>query len=101
MKVLFAGGGTAGHINPALSIANLVKKKWPQAEIRFAGNSSGMENRLVPQAGYRMYPIDVRGFHRNLSLYNVGSAQKLVVSLRRASEILREFQPDNIKGTRG
>lgn len=101
MRVLFAAGGTAGHINPALSIAETMKKRRPDAEIRFAGNPSGMENRLVPQAGYRLHPVEVRGFRRQLSLYNVGTVRMLIKALRESEEILREFKPDLVVGAGG
>jgi UDP-N-acetylglucosamine--N-acetylmuramyl-(pentapeptide) pyrophosphoryl-undecaprenol N-acetylglucosamine transferase len=101
MKVLFAGGGTAGHINPALSIAEYIKLKMPQADIRFAGNPQGMEFKLVPQAGYQIYPIEVRGFRRKISFYNVGTVSRLFTSLRQAEKIIKEFKPDLVVGTGG
>jgi UDP-N-acetylglucosamine--N-acetylmuramyl-(pentapeptide) pyrophosphoryl-undecaprenol N-acetylglucosamine transferase len=101
MKILFAGGGTAGHINPALSIAEYIKQKLPQAEIRFAGNPQGMEYKLVPQAGYQIYPIEVRGFRRKLSLYNIGTVKQLFTALRQAEKIINEFKPDLVVGTGG
>jgi UDP-N-acetylglucosamine--N-acetylmuramyl-(pentapeptide) pyrophosphoryl-undecaprenol N-acetylglucosamine transferase len=101
MKVLFAGGGTAGHINPALSIADYIKQQLPQAEICFAGNPQGMEFTLVPQAGYKIYPINVRGFKRKISLYNLGTVKQLFTALKQAEKIIKEFKPDLVVGTGG
>ena len=71
MRILFACGGTGGHINPALAVANYIRSQQPDAVIRFAGNPNGMEARLVPQAGYEMSTIHVLGFQRRLSLHNL------------------------------
>jgi UDP-N-acetylglucosamine--N-acetylmuramyl-(pentapeptide) pyrophosphoryl-undecaprenol N-acetylglucosamine transferase len=105
MKVLLAGGGTGGHINPALAIAGIIREHCPDAEFLFAGTPNGMEARLVPQAGYRLAPIQVAGFQRKLSLKNVKRNAKAVWYLagsgHRAKEILREFQPDIAIGTGG
>ena len=68
IKVLISGGGTAGHINPALSIANEIKRKNPNAKIMFVGTKRGLESTLVPQEGYPIKFIDVSGFLRSLSL---------------------------------
>ncbi len=105
MKVLLAGGGTGGHINPALAIAGIIKAHCPDAEFLFAGTPNGMEAKLVPQAGYRLEHIKVAGFQRRLSLENIGRNAKAVWYLansgRRAKQIIREFQPDIAIGTGG
>ena len=67
MKVLLAGGGTGGHINPALAIASIIKKHDPSAEFLFVGTPNGMEARLVPAAGYPMETMHVAGFQRKLT----------------------------------
>ena len=72
MRVLMTGGGTAGHINPALAIADTIKEKNPDAEILFVGAKGRMETTLVPAAGYPIKTVDVRGFQRRLSLKNIG-----------------------------
>ena len=62
MRVLVTGGGTGGHVNPALAIANTIKENIPDAEIAFVGTPTGMENRLIPREGYHLYHVDVRSF---------------------------------------
>ncbi len=105
MKVLLAGGGTAGHINPALAIAGTIKKHQPDAEILFVGNQKGMEARLVGEAGYNFAAIDVRGFRRSLSpgniVYNIGAARRAVTSSMQAGKIIQSFRPDIAVGTGG
>lgn len=105
MKVLLAGGGTGGHINPALAIAGIIKEHCPDAEFLFAGTPNGMEAKLVPQAGYRLAHIKVAGFQRKLTLNNIRRNAKalwyLAGSGRRSRQIIREFQPDIAIGTGG
>lgn len=105
MRILFACGGTGGHINPAIAIANYIKTQSPETEIAFAGNPNGMEARLIPQAGYKMYPIHVLGFQRRLTLHNLKNncmaACYLLTSSSRSKQILGEFCPDVVAGTGG
>lgn len=105
MKVLLAGGGTGGHINPALAIASIIKQHDPSAEFLFVGTPNGMEARLVPQAGYRMETMHVAGFQRKLSLKNIKRNVKamyyLATSQPRARKIVKQFQPDVAIGTGG
>ena len=92
MRVLMTGGGTAGHINPALAIAAKIRAEQPDAEILFVGAKGRMETRLVPAAGYRIETEDVRGFQRRLSLKNVGrtiSAAVHAVMAEMASSLLK------------
>lgn len=95
------GGGTGGHVNPAIAIANSIKENLPGSEIAFVGTSRGIENKLVPAAGYKLYHVEVQGFKRSLSLYNVKSAWLAFVSPIRAKKIIREFKPDIVIGTGG
>ena len=101
MRVLVTGGGTGGHVNPALAIANTIKKNIPNAEIAFVGTVRGLENQLVPKAGYKLYHVDVRGIRRSLSLYNIRSLWLAAVSPVKAKKIIKEFKPDLVVGTGG
>jgi len=105
MKVLLAGGGTAGHINPALAIAGYIKNKRNDAEFLFIGNRGGMEQRLVPQAGFDIKSIKISGFKRSFSpksmLENVKTVSRTFTSSREAKKIIAEFKPDICIGTGG
>ena len=105
MKVLFAGGGTAGHINPALAVAGYLREKEPDAQILYIGAKGGMEERLVPSAGFSFRSITVAGFQRKLNWNNVkrnaAAAVHVFTASREARRIIREFQPDICIGTGG
>lgn len=101
MRVLVSGGGTAGHINPALAIADKIKSESPDSVIEYVGAPGGMETRLVPKAGYKIHTVAVRGFKRKLSLDNVDAAVKAVTSVAKAKKIIKEFKPDIVIGTGG
>ena len=105
MRVLISCGGTGGHINPGLAIADIIKEKYPDTEFLFAGTPKGMESKLVPQAGYKMEPIKVAGFQRRISVENIGRNAKalayLAASGRRAKAIIEDFKPDIAIGTGG
>lgn len=105
MRVLLSGGGTAGHINPALAIASIIKKAHPDAEIAFVGTPNGMENKLVTRAGYPIYHVDVKGFIRKKSVkamvQNVGVLYRAVTSPLVAAKIIKSFSPDIVIGTGG
>ena len=101
MKVLLACGGTAGHINPALSIADILKRKIPDLSFVFVGTPNGMENRLVSRAGYPIRQIPVMGLKRSLSPQNLRAGVSLLRSFRKAKSILKEEKPDLAVGTGG
>ena len=105
MKVVFACGGTGGHINPAIAVAGTIKKYHPDAIISFIGNETGMESRLVPAAGYDFYPIHVAGFQRKLTLKNVAknisAVKKAVTAGFETAKILKKLQPDLVVGMGG
>ena len=101
MKVIMTGGGTGGHIYPAIAIADKIRRRHPEAEILFVGTQRGMEKELVPQNGYPIRFITVSGFHRKQIWKNVGTARDLMKGLREAKEIIADFQPDLVIGTGG
>lgn len=101
MKVVLSGGGTGGHINPAISVADEIKRRHPDAEISFIGTEKGMENRLVPRAGYTLDYVKVQGFKRSLSPSNFVAAYRAVSSVMEAKRILKRIQPDVVVGTGG
>lgn len=105
MKIVFAGGGTAGHINPALAIAGFIRNKDKKAEILFIGNKGGMEETLVPKAGFEIKSITISGFQRRLTpaalKQNVLTVKRTFSSSREAKRILESFKPDICVGTGG
>ena len=101
MRVLFAGGGTGGHINPALSIANYIKEKDDNFEALFVGTKRGLETKLVPKAGYDIEYIDIQGFDRKNMLKNVKVLKKLIESRKKCKQIIKSFKPDMVVCTGG
>ncbi len=105
LRVLLAGGGTAGHVNPALAIAEIIKKQRPDAEFAFAGNPSKLEAKLVPQAGYKFYPIEVEGFQRRLNAKNIKrnihAVKCLLKTTKTSKAIINDFKPQLVVGTGG
>ncbi len=100
-RVLISGGGTGGHIFPALAIADAIKKIDPLCEILFVGAEGKMEMEKVPSAGYKILGLPVRGFQRKLTLQNVSVLFNLVRSLFTSWKIISEFRPDAILGVGG
>ena len=105
MHVLFAGGGTAGHINPALAIAGYLCSVEPDTKVSYIGTAKNLESRLVPAAGYDFYTIDVMGLQRSLSplgiVHNVKAVSKAVNASFKAKKLLKELKPDIVVGTGG
>ena len=101
MRVLMTGGGTAGHINPALAIANTIKKNIPDAEIEFVGTERGLENTLVTKEGYKLHHVNIMGISRSLSLKNLKAVMLTVTSQFEAKKIIKNFKPDIVIGTGG
>ncbi len=91
MKILMQAGGTAGHINPAIAIAKHIKNHNKLADIRFVGTKEGLEDKLVKDEGFYLYYIDIRGFKRKLSVYNLGAIRRAVTSLFEAKKNFRRF----------
>ena len=100
-KVIISGGGTGGHIFPAISIANAVKKRWPGSEILFVGAENRMEMERVPAAGYDIVGLPVAGFDRKRPLKNIAVVAKLLRSMNKARRIARDFKPDIAVGVGG
>lgn len=105
MHILFAGGGTAGHINPALAVAGYIKEKHPDAKISYIGTAQKLEAKLVPEKGYDFYTIDVAGFQRKITpqniVKNISAVKKAVVSSIDSKKLLQELKPDIVVGTGG
>lgn len=100
-KIIIAGGGTGGHIFPAIAIANAIKKQEPQTEILFVGAKGRMEMEKVPQAGYEIEGLDIAGFNRSSLIKNIGLPLKLAKSFFQVRKIFKRFQPDAVIGVGG
>ncbi|MDD8018214.1 MAG: undecaprenyldiphospho-muramoylpentapeptide beta-N-acetylglucosaminyltransferase, partial [Bacteroidota bacterium] len=101
MTILFAGGGTGGHLYPAIAIAEEIKKKNPQARIVFVGTKKKIEARVVPQKGFEFFTIWISGFSRRLRLSNVLFPVKVVVSLIQSFFLISKLKPNVVVGTGG
>ena len=101
LKVIVSGGGTGGHIFPAISIANAVKEQHPDAEILFVGAEGRMEMQRVPDAGYKIIGLPIQGFNRKNPFKNIVVLYKIWKSQRLAKKIIREFNPDVAVGVGG
>jgi UDP-N-acetylglucosamine--N-acetylmuramyl-(pentapeptide) pyrophosphoryl-undecaprenol N-acetylglucosamine transferase len=101
LKILISGGGTGGHIFPAIAIANKLKNKFKNAEILFVGAKGRMEMEKVPAAGYPIKGLWISGFQRSLSAENISFPFKLISSLYKAGNIIKKFKPDVAVGTGG
>lgn len=101
MKVVIAAAGTGGHINPGIAIANKIMQEEPDSKIIFIGTNRGLENDLVPRAGYELKHIDSYGISRELSIKNIKRLYKTYKSIGEAKKILKDFKPDIVIGTGG
>lgn len=101
MKVIIAAAGTGGHINPGIAIANEIKNHYPSADITFIGTPRGLENDLVPRAGYKLKTIEAYGIKRQISLSNLKNAYKTLKSYKLAKKIIKDIKPNIIVGTGG
>ena len=101
LKVIVSGGGTGGHIFPAISIANAVKEQHPDADILFVGAEGRMEMQRVPDAGYKIIGLPIQGFNRKNPFKNIVVLYKIWKSQRMAKKIIREFNPDVAVGVGG
>ncbi|MBQ4486676.1 MAG: undecaprenyldiphospho-muramoylpentapeptide beta-N-acetylglucosaminyltransferase [Oscillospiraceae bacterium] len=104
-KFILAGGGTAGHINPALAIISIIKDHLPDAQFLYVGTPKGMEAKLVPMEKIDFAPMSVSGFQRKITPENIGrnikAVTQLVMSVPRAAKIIKDFAPDMVIGTGG
>jgi len=100
-RVIISGGGTGGHIFPAISIANALRKIDPATEILFVGAVGRMEMEKIPAAGYRIIGLPVAGLYRSLTLKNISVLIKLLKSLNKAKKVIKEFAPDVVVGVGG
>ncbi|MDT0642395.1 undecaprenyldiphospho-muramoylpentapeptide beta-N-acetylglucosaminyltransferase [Zunongwangia sp. F363] len=101
LKIILSGGGTGGHIYPAIAIADEIRRRYPKAEILFVGARDRMEMEKVPQAGYDIEGLWISGIQRKISLKNLMFPFKLMSSLSKSRKIIRSFQPDVVIGTGG
>jgi UDP-N-acetylglucosamine--N-acetylmuramyl-(pentapeptide) pyrophosphoryl-undecaprenol N-acetylglucosamine transferase len=101
LKILVTGGGTGGHVFPAIAIADAIKKMRPDTEFLFVGAHGKMEMERVPKAGYTIEGLNIAGFQRSLSLKNLSFPIKLLRSLWKARDIVKKFKPDVVIGTGG
>ena len=101
MRVIIAAAGTGGHINPGIAIANKIKEQEKDSEIIFIGTDRGLENDLVPRAGYELKTIDAYGLSIKLSIDNLKKLYKTFKGIGEAKKIVRDFKPDIVIGTGG
>lgn len=101
MRVIIAAAGTAGHINPGLAIANKIKEEEKDSEIIFLGTTRGLENDLVPKAGYKLKTIDAYGLSKEISVANFKKILKTIKGVGTAKKIIKEFKPDIVIGAGG
>ena len=105
LRIILSGGGSAGHVNPALAISEIIRANRSDVEFLYVGTPNGMEHRLAENAGFRFESIKVAGFQRHLSVKNIGRNIKAVAYLTtsgtRAGKILKDFKPDLVIGTGG
>ena len=96
MRVIMTGGGTGGHVYPAIAIADEIKRRSPESEIIFVGTDHGMENNIVPAAGYELRHITVTGMYRKKLWKNFKTAKDLKKGLGEAKQIINDFKPEEV-----
>lgn len=101
MRVLLSGGGTGGHVYPAIAIANRIKEQYPDSEIIFVGTEKGIESEIVPKYGYELKTVTVQGFKRKIDFDNVKRVFKLFKGLEQSRKVVKKFKPDVVIGTGG
>ncbi|KRL25859.1 acetylglucosaminyltransferase [Limosilactobacillus frumenti DSM 13145] len=101
MRLLVSGGGTGGHIYPALALIERLKQVEPDTKVLYVGTTRGLETKIVPDAGIKLITMHMQGFRRSLSLYNFETVYLFLKSVRHAKKIIRDFKPDVVLGTGG
>lgn len=101
MRVILTGGGTGGHIYPAIAIGQAIQKAWPNTEFLYVGTKKGLENKIVPVAGYKLITLDIMGWERKISLQAVKAGWKAMRGLHQATRIIKDFKPHLVIGTGG
>ncbi len=101
LRIIIAGGGTGGHIFPAIAIANAIKKIKPEAQFLFVGANGKMEMEKVPQAGYEIKGLDIAGFNRSSLIKNIGLPFKILKSFFQVAKIIKKFKPSAVIGVGG
>ncbi len=101
-RIMLTGGGTGGHIYPALAIARAVRSKYPEVEIGYIGTDNGLEAKIVPkEPGIQFFSVEIQGFKRSLSWENVNTVRKFIRAVSRSKEYIQSFRPDVVIGTGG
>ena len=101
MRIVLTGGGTGGHIYPALAVGKQVLADIPGSAILYIGSPKGLESRIVPAQGISFEAVEITGFKRKLSLDNLKTVMRFLKGVRRSKQLLREFKPDVVVGTGG
>jgi UDP-N-acetylglucosamine--N-acetylmuramyl-(pentapeptide) pyrophosphoryl-undecaprenol N-acetylglucosamine transferase len=101
LRAILTGGGTGGHIYPAVSIAREIQKRYKNAEIIFVGTEKGLESKIIPKEGFKLKTIKVRGFERKLTLKNLVAVKEAAFSITSVRKIIKDFKPDIVIGTGG
>ncbi len=101
MRVLMTGGGTGGHVNPAIAIADCIMENEPDSVIEFVGTSRGIENKLLAKTDYPLHHVEIRGLRRSLSLANIKTAFYVLTAPGKAKKLIKSFKPDIVIGTGG
>ena len=101
MRAIIAAAGTAGHINPGIAIANEIKRQESNSKIIFIGTTRGLENDLVPRAGYELKTIEAYGLSKKITVSNLVKMFKTLKGFKEAKQIIEEFNPDVVIGTGG
>jgi len=101
MRIVLTGGGTGGHIYPALAIGNQATEEDPDTSILYIGSPNGLESRIVPEHGIKFETVEITGFRRKLSMENIKTVMRFIRGVRRSKELLASFKPDVVVGTGG